>query len=76
VAEKWTIPVQNDATVAQLNSSDVDMVVTHSTNSMLQTIRTAIWPIAWVIVFVIVAFECRRLYQEKLAEEDDDAEDS
>ena len=64
MADVWTIPVQNEATVAQLNGGDMEMVATHSTNSILERTRSGIIPLAVVICMMIAVFESKRMMTE------------
>ena len=64
VADIWTVPIQNDTTIDQLNGGDAEMVIMHSTNSMLATLRTVIFPIAILICLLIVALEVKRIIKE------------
>jgi len=64
VADKWTVPLQNETTMAQVNGGDADMVVMHSSNSILQSFRLYIWPIAILLCAIIMILETRRTFKE------------
>ena len=61
VFDKWTIPAQNEATMAQVNGGNAEMMVMHSTNSFLTTVRTVTWPIAAIIILCIIMTEVVRV---------------
>jgi len=64
ILDLWTVPVQNDVMIAQLNGGDSDMVIMKSTNSLLTNLRLAVWPLVILIcallsvlkVFSIIKF--------------------
>ena len=61
VFDKWTIPVQNEVTMNQVNGGDAEMIAMHSTNSVFDTIRTMTWPVAAIIILCIIMTEVVRV---------------
>jgi len=71
-ADKWTIPLQNDTTIAQVNGGDEELVVMHSTNSLLSTVRIYTTPVACLIIIMIAWLEI--LQMGKRAKEKEEEE--
>ena len=63
VGDKWTVPLQNDTTLAQMNGGDIEMVAMHSTNSFLTSVRDYIWPTSLFLCFIIFACEGVRAFK-------------
>ena len=61
LADKWTIPAQNETTISQVNGGDEELIAMHSTNSILVNTRLYIWPIVGTLVFFIIMIEMTRL---------------
>lgn len=73
LADDWTIPLQNDTTMAQVNGDGVDLAVMKSSNSFLNTVRISIWPLAIVICLLVAGSEILRINKE-LDKKDDSEE--
>ena len=65
IVDQWTIPIRNEITVAQLNGGDSEMVIMHSTNSLLLNFRMMIWPISFIIVGIIIVLEVLKIKNKK-----------
>ena len=76
IADVWTVPMQNDTTMAQLNGGDTDMVIMNSTNSMLSSIRISIFPIAIALCMLIVALEVKRILKLNKEKEEEKKTDN
>jgi multisubunit Na+/H+ antiporter MnhB subunit len=69
MADIWTVPLQNDATMAQVNGGDAEFLATQTTNSMLVNVRGFIFPIALFIIGIIVGTEVVTKRTRKTKEE-------
>ena len=55
----WTVPVQNEVTVAQIKNSDESFVTMKTTNSALNTCRMFIMPTAFLVIVIIVILDVK-----------------
>ena len=51
--ENYTVPVQNDMSLAQVNGDDVDWAAMRTANSGIMKIRSIIWPMTTVLFIII-----------------------
>ena len=59
VADTYTIPVANEASLAQVNGGDEEFVEMRTTNKVIETTQNIVWPVAgvlsiWIIIVVTV----------------------
>ena len=67
--DRWTVPIQNEITIDQLNGGDAELVTRDVTNSFLNNMRIGIWPVAVFIILIIIFSEivkCIKLIESRV----------